>query len=320
MSELREILHQIGSEYSSARTEDFTDHPIGLLLRKSLPELIRTLLAEFRDEYSVVGSCGQGRWAEIPWLSIMDSLVTTSTTRGYYVVYLFSSDLDAVYLCMGQGVTAIKEEFGAARQTTILQHRADLIRARVPDYTPHFTDKSIELDASTTLGRSYGPGAAFSKRYATAALPSESVLISDLLKMINLYRQLVLAGGVDLIEDKDQQFESELSLNVEEKKQFREHRRIEGRIDSSKVKRIQGYKCKVCGFDFEEVYGELGKGFIEAHHLQPYSELKVGQKRRLDLKKDFAVLCANCHRMAHKLEDSSDIMLLKEVIHFKYKK
>jgi 5-methylcytosine-specific restriction protein A len=28
-----------------------------------------------------------------------------------------------------------------------------------------------------------------------------------------------------------------------------------------------GYKCFICGFDFNEFYGALGKNFIEVHHL-----------------------------------------------------
>lgn len=33
-----------------------------------------------------------------------------------------------------------------------------------------------------------------------------------------------------------------------------------------------GYKCAVCGFDFEKIYGQLGKNFIEVHHMIPVSE------------------------------------------------
>ncbi len=55
--------------------------------------------------------------------------------------------------------------------------------------------------------------------------------------------------------------------------------------------------CEVCGFDFHEVYGDLGKGFIEAHHRMPLSEL-VGEKTT-NLE-DLALVCSNCHRMLHR--------------------
>jgi len=41
-----------------------------------------------------------------------------------------------------------------------------------------------------------------------------------------------------------------------------------------------------CGFNFEKEYGEIGKGFIESHHLTPLYPLK-GQKIDLDPKKRF---------------------------------
>ncbi len=55
--------------------------------------------------------------------------------------------------------------------------------------------------------------------------------------------------------------------------------------------------CQVCEFDFENEYGEIGVNFIEAHHTIPVSEMKVGHKTKIE---DIAMLCPNCHRMAHK--------------------
>lgn len=55
--------------------------------------------------------------------------------------------------------------------------------------------------------------------------------------------------------------------------------------------------CQVCGFDFEETYGDLGKDFIEGHHTIPISEMQPGQPTKVE---DIALVCANCHRMLHK--------------------
>jgi hypothetical protein len=60
-----------------------------------------------------------------------------------------------------------------------------------------------------------------------------------------------------------------------------------------------GYNCAVCGFNFEETYGEWGRYFVEIHHIQPLSESK-GVTRDTDPKRDLSVLCANCHRMVHR--------------------
>lgn len=56
-------------------------------------------------------------------------------------------------------------------------------------------------------------------------------------------------------------------------------------------------KCEACDFDFEKIYGEMGKGYIECHHLIPLSNYQVNKVTKLD---DLALLCSNCHRMIHK--------------------
>ncbi len=59
-----------------------------------------------------------------------------------------------------------------------------------------------------------------------------------------------------------------------------------------------GCKCFVCGFDFEKTYGELGKGFIEVHHIVPVSQR--GGAYEVDPIRDLRPLCSNCHSMVHR--------------------
>jgi len=66
--------------------------------------------------------------------------------------------------------------------------------------------------------------------------------------------------------------------------------------------------CEVCEFDFYKVYGEIGKGFIEAHHRIPLSDLDGESETEL---KDLALVCSNCHRMLHREIDSLSIEELK---------
>jgi hypothetical protein len=55
--------------------------------------------------------------------------------------------------------------------------------------------------------------------------------------------------------------------------------------------------CQVCGFDFKNFYGEIGNGFIEAHHTTPVSELQPDSRTKTT---DIALVCSNCHRMLHR--------------------
>ena len=70
-------------------------------------------------------------------------------------------------------------------------------------------------------------------------------------------------------------------------------------------------ECEVCGFDFVKVYGQLGYGFAECHHIVPVAELTDGHKTKLS---DLAIVCANCHRMLHKAKPLLSISELRETI------
>lgn len=59
----------------------------------------------------------------------------------------------------------------------------------------------------------------------------------------------------------------------------------------------RGSSCAACGFSFELAYGELGKDFIDVHHVVPVAQLGGGYQ--LDPITDLVPLCANCHAMAH---------------------
>lgn len=58
---------------------------------------------------------------------------------------------------------------------------------------------------------------------------------------------------------------------------------------------IHGYRCAVCRKTFEDIYGKLGKDFIEVHHKDPISKGKRATNPLLDL----IPVCSNCHKMLH---------------------
>ena len=57
--------------------------------------------------------------------------------------------------------------------------------------------------------------------------------------------------------------------------------------------------CSVCSFDFHEVYGEQGKGYIEIHHQKPiyqYEDQDIVKFIEQALQ-NVVPVCSNCHRM-----------------------
>lgn len=55
--------------------------------------------------------------------------------------------------------------------------------------------------------------------------------------------------------------------------------------------------CEKCGFCFEDTYGEIGKDFIEAHHITSLAQINGNHEVAVD---DFMMVCSNCHSMLHR--------------------
>ena len=70
-----------------------------------------------------------------------------------------------------------------------------------------------------------------------------------------------------------------------------------------------GYQCQCCGMDFESVYGDAGKCFIEVHHLRPIST--YDGEHEVNPLTDLVPLCSNCHSMIHRGENGT--MTLEEL-------
>jgi len=64
--------------------------------------------------------------------------------------------------------------------------------------------------------------------------------------------------------------------------------------------------CKCCHFNFEDFYGEVGKGYIEIHHIKPvsmYEDEDLEQKIK-EAVKNLIPVCSNCHRIIHRRRKS----------------
>ena len=71
--------------------------------------------------------------------------------------------------------------------------------------------------------------------------------------------------------------------------------------DRLKVLERDCYTCQVCGMRFDERYGEIGKDFIEVHHLYPVCNMGENyQFDPMDREKGLVCLCSNCHSMIHR--------------------
>jgi 5-methylcytosine-specific restriction enzyme A len=121
---LHETLRTIITDYPEAIKQTFAGHPLGAFIRQEAANATEEALGDLDAGLLVEGGAGAGNWAAVPWISVFDPAITTSATRGYFVVYLFHVDKPVVHLSLNQGTTAVREEFGA-RAREILQDRAN---------------------------------------------------------------------------------------------------------------------------------------------------------------------------------------------------
>jgi predicted HNH restriction endonuclease len=73
-----------------------------------------------------------------------------------------------------------------------------------------------------------------------------------------------------------------------------------------------GLSCSVCNFNFGQVFGELGEGFIHVHHLRPISE--IGEEYVVDPIEDLRPVCPNCHAMIHRRSPPLSIQEIKNLL------
>jgi 5-methylcytosine-specific restriction protein A len=309
---MRDAFDHIARGYLDARSMPLKDNSLAHFIRNDAAAAVARALGPAFSGFKITGSPGQGNWAEVPWIAVFDTVVTESATRGYYIVYLFSSDMTRLSLSLNQGTTSVRAELGAETRNELMR-RAAIIRSRIPEAIEHFTSAPIELSATGQLSKDYEAGHAFGITYQLDALPSGSSLEEDLRNMTRLYLMLTSRGGIELSEGHEQAADEAGLQTIVEQRRYTFHRRIERDSSASRAaKKIHGYVCQACGFDFEAVYGPVGHQFIEAHHLTPISVLPQDKPVEQDPKTDFAVLCSNCHRMIHRMPDVGNVTALSD--------
>lgn len=71
------------------------------------------------------------------------------------------------------------------------------------------------------------------------------------------------------------------------------------------------YKCCICGFDFQEVYGEIGKEYLEVHHIVPLAKY---DRKHVIPQSELVALCSNCHSMIHRKVNVMDVDDLRNIV------
>ncbi len=138
----------------------------------------------------------------VPWIALLDKDVTDTAQDGLYLCYLFTQDLDGVYLSMNQGATQhlrIATDAGhkgrAAERAAIeeIDEETRLLRSLLTDVLPQGSGPEVDLRSRAFLPLAYEAGNIAGVRYTLSTLPSASTLADDLSRFSAFYSTCIEA-------------------------------------------------------------------------------------------------------------------------------
>lgn len=264
---LGELFSQLSSgwhEYLKSKKVD-SENILDRIPTKIVPALLRDLheVKDRTETYVVKGSGGKGNITEGPHIEIMNGRITTTPQSGYYVVYLFSADMERLYLSLAFGVTAFKEQFGEGNaHRNAMQRSAEIARGPIKKLE-NFPAKEFGIlnliDGPGTVVYDYQFSNIAAIEYNLDDLPEDSVLIDDLSSMLDLYEDVLHHHGISL--DHDMQTEVAPKQKIEpvvKEFKLRNRRKKESKPGSPR-KRALSKSAQKTGFDGEIMILEMEK-------------------------------------------------------------
>ncbi|AZV48704.1 DUF3578 domain-containing protein [Bacillus halotolerans] len=342
-------MKKVLKNYQHARSETFKNHPLGYLVRH---EIKRNLIAEAKldlSKYHVAGSIGIGKWAEVPWISIFIKNLTTSATRGYYIVYLFNADGSGLYVSLNQGWTYFKEKYGTKLGKAKIQKTASIIREKLNTIPRKMNLLNISLKGEGDLAKGYELGHICGRYYDISNLQDEEAIISDLQALLITYIELegfignrsieqfndfiLLKEDGLFLEDGDNEEKYQLATQ-----QFIVSEGIVGGYEvnikrerpdpifnkggqkqwsrnaglASKAMMLSNYTCEIDRSHKTFISKSTNKPYVESHHLVPIAKQEEF-RYDLDQLANIISLCPLCHRLIHLGKDEEKEELLKKL-------
>jgi len=211
-SGLSETLHHILNQYPSPRlvgrgrkydTID-TDPSLHELVTETAKDATKGAISGHDASFYVRPTIGQGTMGDIPYIPIQMPNETQTTQKGIYVVYLFDTEENTLYLTLNQGATEAQRASGLVGPPyakEILTRHADTYRSMI-DCPSQFTSGQAELteevvvdDESEEVNRAaeYNAGTIFYRSYGLEDLEeaTDESIAEDLNSLLDTYRLLI---------------------------------------------------------------------------------------------------------------------------------
>lgn len=141
------------------------------------------------------GSSGATNITFAPWVAVFDDRETLSAQEGFYIVYLFSTDLNKLYLTISLGTTQFQNFYNSKKDTfSGMRDVASILTSfntNNNNFNPYKQGVINLLAKKNTTHEYYEKSTIYYKEYDTGNLPSEQILIDDYLNILDRYQDMI---------------------------------------------------------------------------------------------------------------------------------
>lgn len=334
---MRSAFSRVFSQYNQQVTPTFnpTNNNFAQFFLNDIPRIISTAVNLDPNKFKIESSVGKGKWTETPWISIFDRKITEKASKGFYIVYLFSKDMNGVYLSLNQGTTYIDQKYKNRKPREKMEEVSRKLNT-ILEYSPNvFSPQKINLVSTTPNSKNYMAAHICGKYYPSNNLPSNAQLIDDLKELLVVYSQLKVEMGrkdidkfidylLNLEDIEDTQFQSDIQLTEASTTpsapqtvppKSKSGTASKWKRDPSKAKEAlvnAGFACEFNPIHETFESDVTGENFVEAHHLIPMN-CQSDFKWSLDVPGNIISLCPNCHRKIHHSKKDEKKRLIKDL-------
>lgn len=146
-----------------------------------------------------------------------------------------------------------------------------------------------------------------------SALPENEESVRGIVARATSFFEHVIKSQQPAARSHEKEHEDDYA-HIENRQLVQQHlARERSRTLAAQCNRRDNYRCQVCEITFREVYGDIGKAYAETHHIISLNRLADTVESSLN---DLVTVCANCHRMLHKLDGGEeDLAKLRRMLH-----
>jgi hypothetical protein len=189
-----DLLHIFLLEFSKARTGPFQKiDPLWNAISDLKGRLEKFAAVKRRQNLLVSISVGQGNWAAVPWIALLDTRVTHSTQEGVYVAFLITTRLDRIFLTLNQGTTNLVRDLGQREAQKRMLDVAGKTRALIPDLAVagFVLDNEINLAGEGWLAKNYEIGTIAHVDFNANEIPRDERINELLEAVLDAYDKVI---------------------------------------------------------------------------------------------------------------------------------